>query len=72
MSPPMKYFSAPSTDFLWCEKNDVWRKDYYGLFECIKRLGDVSFSYILEELYRLTGNVVWKDSEGKPIKYYIQ
>lgn len=50
-------FQRTFNGFFMVRRNDVWRKDYYGLFECIKRLGDVSFSYILEELYRLTGNV---------------
>ena len=50
-------FQRTFNGFYIVRRNEDWRKVYYDLFERVKDSGDVSFPYILEELYRLTGNV---------------
>ena len=50
-------FQRTFNGFYMVRRNKEWRYAFYDFFEHIKRLDDVSFSNILEELYHLTGNV---------------
>ena len=50
-------FQRTFNGFYMVRRNKAWRKAFYDLFERVKLSNDVSFAYILEELYRLTGNL---------------
>ena len=50
-------FQRTFNGFYMVRRNKEWRKAFYDLFERVKLSNDVSFAYVLEELYRLTGNV---------------
>lgn len=50
-------FQRTFNGFYLVRRNKGWRKAFYDLFERVKMSNDVSFACILEELYRLTGNV---------------
>ena len=50
-------FQRTFNGFYMIRRNKEWRKTFYDLFERVKLSNDVSFACILEELYRLTGNV---------------
>lgn len=50
-------FQRTFNGFYMVRRNEKWRKIYYDLFEQVKHSGDASFPFILEELYRQTGNV---------------
>lgn len=50
-------FQRTFNDFYMVRRNKEWRKAFYDLFERIKMSNDVSFACILDEMYRLTGNV---------------
>lgn len=50
-------FQRSFNTFYIVRRNAEWRTLYYRLFEDIKRSGHADFSLILDELYRLTGNV---------------
>lgn len=43
--------------FYRVRRNEEWRKHFYKLFEKAKHSGKADFSYLLDEMYRLTGNV---------------
>lgn len=50
-------FQRSFNGFYMVRRNIEWRTIYYRLFEKVKNSGRADFSYILDELYRLTGNV---------------
>ena len=50
-------FQRTFNDFYMVRRNKEWRKVFYDLFERVKMSNDVSFACILDEMYRLTGNV---------------
>lgn len=50
-------FQRTFNGFYMVRRNKAWRKAFYDLFERIKMSNDVSFACILDEIYRLTGNV---------------
>lgn len=50
-------FQRTFNGFYMVRPNEDWRKICYDQFEQIKQSGDATVPFILEELYRLTGNV---------------
>ena len=50
-------FQRAFNGFYVVRRNAEWRTTYYRLFEEVKRSGHADFSYILDGLYRFTGNV---------------
>ena len=51
-----KEFQRTFNGFYIVRRNEEWREKYYNLFEQ-KKMKDVTFEEILQELYDLTGNV---------------
>lgn len=43
--------------FYQVRRNEAWRRSYYDLFEQMKHTKNVSFSVIITELFRTTGNI---------------
>ncbi|MDD7739392.1 MAG: hypothetical protein PUJ62_04880, partial [Lachnospiraceae bacterium] len=43
--------------FYQVRRNEAWRRSYYKLFEQMKHTKNVSFSIIITELFRTTGNM---------------
>ena len=43
--------------FYRIRRNAAWRKEYYELFETCKQKADISFEYILREMFRRTGKI---------------
>ena len=50
-------FQRTFNGFYMVRRNKAWKKSFYNLFERVKMANDVSFACILDEMYRLTGNV---------------
>ena len=50
-------FQRTFNGFYMVHRNKEWRYAFYNLFERVKMSNDVSFACVLDEMYRLTGNV---------------
>lgn len=50
-------FQRTFNGFYKVRRNEAWRNHYYNLFQNMKECNNTEFGYVLEQLYKLIGNV---------------